>query len=606
VVLADLQGHHGPKALAVLKMAGSLFQALALYTRIRLSASGEYIRRSLKTADAQNAIRVGRRLLFHIEQRTELGLPPKSKSYSARIESCTAVLVPLQCKYLQEIEMNFVRNVCLLAVVLSSGVSSSKAEYPAIQFNKEAIHASETEFRTFHSVQVGPARFLTFMSGGQVRLVAHGSTGNVTGDQLYTVAGLNCPSGNTCIRLVGVSSAFNGEIAAVIRIAGLTPATPADYRMVFFDADGAVKRTVSIVRPEDGVVLAIQRHSDGSIYLLGSLRKQSRLWVRKYTADGVAGVESQFERQPFRDYSFRYDVYENLDDVPIYNALSFSLGSSVGFVIQVQENSRLDRSARYPTLLQINAATGQLISASSYRTLVRENNEFRPSAIAVSGSSIILGGYSWTSVGESGTNVFVGSASDSFWLWKVDSTSNKIGWFSAYKLDKAHQAGKTLRPASLTLVGANVYVLSSIVRNEKTDGAISSPFLGWQEVDSLISKHRLELDDATPEWTFIARKEYDTARCCPKQEWDKRSSTPTNFFMLDATHMLITGSTRNRTNAQIGGYGTSNTTPIPGIMKINYGLDMWGLSVETASTSHTILEAYSHSAPFVFEDAYVP
>jgi integrase len=56
------------------------------YARIRLSASGRYIWRSLKTTDEQTAIRSGRRLLFQIEQRADQGLPPKSKLFSAVID----------------------------------------------------------------------------------------------------------------------------------------------------------------------------------------------------------------------------------------------------------------------------------------------------------------------------------------------------------------------------------------------------------------------------------------------------------------------------------------------------------------------------------------
>ncbi len=36
--------------------------------------------------DVETAIRAGRRLLFHLEQRAELGLPPKSKLFSAVID----------------------------------------------------------------------------------------------------------------------------------------------------------------------------------------------------------------------------------------------------------------------------------------------------------------------------------------------------------------------------------------------------------------------------------------------------------------------------------------------------------------------------------------
>ena len=65
--------------LTVFKRAG------IFYARIRVSAV-KYIWRSLKTTDEQTAIRLDRRLLFQIEQRTEQGLPPKSKLFAAVID----------------------------------------------------------------------------------------------------------------------------------------------------------------------------------------------------------------------------------------------------------------------------------------------------------------------------------------------------------------------------------------------------------------------------------------------------------------------------------------------------------------------------------------
>ena len=88
VVLADLQGHHGWKALAILRMAGLQFSsALASSTpasalQIQASTSGG----RLKTSNEQAAVDLGRRLLFQIEQRAEQGLPPKSKLFSAVID----------------------------------------------------------------------------------------------------------------------------------------------------------------------------------------------------------------------------------------------------------------------------------------------------------------------------------------------------------------------------------------------------------------------------------------------------------------------------------------------------------------------------------------
>src|SRR3954449_11742954 len=65
--------------LTVFKRAG------IFYSRIRV-APVKYIWRSLKTTDEQTAVRAGRRLLFQIEQRTDQGLPPKSKLFAAVID----------------------------------------------------------------------------------------------------------------------------------------------------------------------------------------------------------------------------------------------------------------------------------------------------------------------------------------------------------------------------------------------------------------------------------------------------------------------------------------------------------------------------------------
>jgi integrase len=59
------------------------------YARLRISP-GKYVWRSLKTTNEQTAIQAGRRLLFHLEQRTDQGLPPKSKSFSAVIDDYIA------------------------------------------------------------------------------------------------------------------------------------------------------------------------------------------------------------------------------------------------------------------------------------------------------------------------------------------------------------------------------------------------------------------------------------------------------------------------------------------------------------------------------------
>ena len=69
--------------LTIFKRAG------IFYARIRISP-GKYFWRSLKTTDEQTAIRVGRKLLFQIEQRAEQGLPPKSKLFAAVIDDYIA------------------------------------------------------------------------------------------------------------------------------------------------------------------------------------------------------------------------------------------------------------------------------------------------------------------------------------------------------------------------------------------------------------------------------------------------------------------------------------------------------------------------------------
>jgi integrase len=60
------------------------------YARIRTAPAGKYISRSLKTSDEQTAIREGRRLLFQLEQRVALDLPPKSKLFSTVIDEYIA------------------------------------------------------------------------------------------------------------------------------------------------------------------------------------------------------------------------------------------------------------------------------------------------------------------------------------------------------------------------------------------------------------------------------------------------------------------------------------------------------------------------------------
>jgi hypothetical protein len=60
------------------------------YARLRISPGKKYVWRSLKTSDEQTAIRLGRRLLFQLEQRADHGLPAKSKSFSTVIDDYIA------------------------------------------------------------------------------------------------------------------------------------------------------------------------------------------------------------------------------------------------------------------------------------------------------------------------------------------------------------------------------------------------------------------------------------------------------------------------------------------------------------------------------------
>jgi integrase len=46
------------------------------YARLRISPGKKYFWRSLKTSDEPTAIRAGRKLLYQVEERVEIGLPP--------------------------------------------------------------------------------------------------------------------------------------------------------------------------------------------------------------------------------------------------------------------------------------------------------------------------------------------------------------------------------------------------------------------------------------------------------------------------------------------------------------------------------------------------
>ena len=87
VVLADLQGHHEWKALAILRMASLRFSDVQAST----TPASAFHRRNisggrLKTSNEQTAVDLGRRLLFQLEQRADQGLPPKSKLFAAVID----------------------------------------------------------------------------------------------------------------------------------------------------------------------------------------------------------------------------------------------------------------------------------------------------------------------------------------------------------------------------------------------------------------------------------------------------------------------------------------------------------------------------------------
>jgi len=60
------------------------------YARLRLAGASKYITRSLKTSNEQTAVDLGRRLLFQLEQRSEQGLPTKSKLFAAVIDDYIA------------------------------------------------------------------------------------------------------------------------------------------------------------------------------------------------------------------------------------------------------------------------------------------------------------------------------------------------------------------------------------------------------------------------------------------------------------------------------------------------------------------------------------
>lgn len=85
-MLGDPKGTHMDGAryledgkLTIFKRSG------VYYARVRVSP-GKYFWRTLKTTDEATAIRAGRKLLYQTEERIEVGLPPKSKLFSAVVD----------------------------------------------------------------------------------------------------------------------------------------------------------------------------------------------------------------------------------------------------------------------------------------------------------------------------------------------------------------------------------------------------------------------------------------------------------------------------------------------------------------------------------------
>lgn len=87
MVLAEFEGHHEWKALAILRMASSQFFAVLVSSTPDPHGRVVWvITRLLKTSNEQVAVDLGRRLLFQLEQRADQGLPPKSKLFGGVID----------------------------------------------------------------------------------------------------------------------------------------------------------------------------------------------------------------------------------------------------------------------------------------------------------------------------------------------------------------------------------------------------------------------------------------------------------------------------------------------------------------------------------------
>jgi hypothetical protein len=87
VVLAELQGPHGWKALAILRMASlRFFVGQASTTPASAFHRGNISGGRSRPPTSRAAVDLGRRLLFQLEQRADQGLPPKSKLFAAVID----------------------------------------------------------------------------------------------------------------------------------------------------------------------------------------------------------------------------------------------------------------------------------------------------------------------------------------------------------------------------------------------------------------------------------------------------------------------------------------------------------------------------------------
>jgi hypothetical protein len=482
------------------------------------------------------------------------------------------------------------RRLIALLIILISGLQhrDGSAENAVPEWNRQSL-SLYTEKEVGHlavaTFEVFPNEFISFMSsdphleqtgtGHSVRIVRHAGSGEFRSDKILTIPSVDCGGQVACFGLIGAVPPNEGEIVGLVRLWPLN-----EGRLVWLrQSDGAYIRNVRLESPPDRKFAGVTRNADGTLMVYAVEAANNGIWIQRRSADGLNILyERRYRKGPYAQFKYRFS--------PI-GVLAYSRPSTTNLLFEVTEASPLNEfDSNYPFNVEIDIATGGVVRATAYRSLLRQQNYFRVGAAYRSpAGELFLAGNSHGQAESVGDN-------RGYWLWRLREDGT-VMWFSGFSLPES--TGYTIQgPVALRSIGNSLLILSQLSRTGTLFGGMN-----WREVDGLLARHAITGNSyGAPIWSVVLRKDYDVHRCCPPQLWDIRSTIPRSLSLLGSSHALVTGGTSSSTDAHVRTYGALRD-PAKTWLPVYPGLDVWKVRFDGARPESTDLVPYSFSMPVV-------